>query len=277
MASGTTFQIKALAPFGAEIGFDLREPMTAEQEQQLHDLFYEHKLLFFPGQRLTIAEQRRIMTYVGPLESEEKPFEYVKPDDGILGTMKIDFHSDLNAFPYPPEGLSLHAIDVDDGATCTMFANAVNTYRRLPDEIAAQIAGCKALQMALYGEKCPDVAPHECPPGTISMLRDVVTPHPVTGEPILRIARTATGRIEGLSPSESRALLDRLIDHLYAEEHVLTHYWRSGDFLMWDNLALQHARPNLKGVTRRTLQRVGIATHSLLAQVQAASGQLPAA
>jgi len=197
VASIETFRVNLLAPFGAEIEFDLREPLNADRQRLLRNLFYEHKLLLFRGQRLTITEQRRVMAYIGPLESEEKPFEYVKPDDGVLGTMKIDYHSDMNVLPFPPEGLSLHAIDVEDGATRTMFANAVHAYRRLPATIVARIDGLKAMSMLLYGENCPSVAPDECPPGTMSVLREIVMPHPVTGELILRISRAATGRIDG--------------------------------------------------------------------------------
>jgi taurine dioxygenase len=105
----------------------------------------------------------------------------------------------------------------------------------------------------------------------MSVLREIVMPHPVTGEPILRISRTSTGRIEGLPRAESRELLDFLIDHLYIEDQVLTHNWMRGDLLMWDNLSLQHARPSLTGITRRTLQRVCITTHSLTAQMAAFS------
>jgi taurine dioxygenase len=47
---------------------------------------------------------------------------------------------------------------------------------------------------------------------------------------------------------------------------VLEHRWRKGDLIIWDNIALQHARGNLEGVGRRVLQRVivgseGVAPH----------------
>jgi alpha-ketoglutarate-dependent taurine dioxygenase len=48
-------------------------------------------------------------------------------------------------------------------------------------------------------------------------------------------------------------LLEALFEHLYApEDKVLAHHWRTGDLVLWDNLALQHARPNvgIEGPTR---------------------------
>ena len=34
------------------------------------------------------------------------------------------------------------------------------------------------------------------------------------------------------------------------------HHWRNGDLVIWDNVALQHARPPIADGTRRTLRRV---------------------
>jgi taurine dioxygenase len=100
-----------------------------------------------------------------------------------------------------------------------------------------------------------------------SVIREAVIPHYRTGEPILYVARASTARVVGLAQSESRALLDAVLRVLYDEAHILTHHWRTGDLVIWDNMALQHARPSLKSGVRRTLQRVMIATHPQKAQM----------
>jgi len=46
---------------------------------------------------------------------------------------------------------------------------------------------------------------------------------------------------------------------LYRPEGILDHQWRNGDFIIWDNLMLQHARPDLSHCTRRRLQRSSVA------------------
>jgi taurine dioxygenase len=65
-------------------------------------------------------------------------------------------------------------------------------------------------------------------------------------------------RILELAADRSRELLDRMFDHLYGEEHVYTHRWQLHDLIFWDNLAVQHARPEAARVSdgKRAMQRV---------------------
>jgi ectoine hydroxylase-related dioxygenase (phytanoyl-CoA dioxygenase family) len=43
---------------------------------------------------------------------------------------------------------------------------------------------------------------------------------------------------------------------MYAEQNVFTYNWRKGDLLIWDNLTMQHARPDLKAdAPARTLRK----------------------
>jgi len=39
------------------------------------------------------------------------------------------------------------------------------------------------------------------------------------------------------------AFLDELYAHVYAPENVYTHQWKTGDVIIWDNIALHHGRP----------------------------------
>jgi taurine dioxygenase len=65
-----------------------------------------------------------------------------------------------------------------------------------------------------------------------------------------------TVEILGLGRVESDALLDALFDELYAPANVHEHRWRRGDLVIWDNLALQHARSRLDADEPRILRRV---------------------
>jgi taurine dioxygenase len=67
-----------------------------------------------------------------------------------------------------------------------------------------------------------------------------------------------TGCIIGLSPADSDALLEDLFGYLYAADHVQEQKWQLGDLVLWDNLAVQHARREA-AFGERTLQRVTIA------------------
>jgi hypothetical protein len=45
---------------------------------------------------------------------------------------------------------------------------------------------------------------------------------------------------------------------MYAPDNVLEHDWQAGDLVLWDNLACQHARPDVKLESSvRTLRKIG--------------------
>src|SRR5262249_621596 len=91
--------------------------------------------------------------------------------------------------------------------------------------------------------------------------RSTVTPvariHPRTGRQMLYVSQQCTIDILDVTPEENEELLEELFDHLYADERVLKHEWRDGDLVVWDNVAVQHARGvvDLEG-PERTLRKV---------------------
>jgi taurine dioxygenase len=66
-----------------------------------------------------------------------------------------------------------------------------------------------------------------------------------------------TNEITGQSHADSEALLEELFAHLYRADLLYEHEWRKHDLVAWDNIAVQHARPNvtLEGPVR-TLRKV---------------------
>ncbi|MCB2049060.1 MAG: TauD/TfdA family dioxygenase [Novosphingobium sp.] len=259
--------VRQIEPFGLEIRFDLAQGLSPDDGAALKDLFYRHKLLLFRNQNLTREQQFDVLGHIGPVD-RASPLDYVTPDDTILGSRNLAFHSDMHFAPFPAEGVSLLALDVEDDSTYTAFVDAAAAYDRLPDEAARRIDKLKSVRAATPGVY-EDELPYELPEGMHSMEREAVMRHPVTGEPIVYVARCSTSRLVGLDREDSTALLHTLYDTLYDEAHMLKHWWRNGDLLIWDNLALQHARPDIEGITRRKLQRVTVATHDQSAQIPA--------
>src|SRR3546814_4220207 len=70
------------------------------------------------------------------------------------------------------------------------------------------------------------------------------------------IMEMQTARIDGLAPSDGKRVIERALGYLYRPDAVLEHVWNNGDFVIWDNIATQHARGSLAGKGRRTLQKV---------------------
>ena len=76
--------------------------------------------------------------------------------------------------------------------------------------------------------------------------------------PILYVSEMQTDHLVGLSSEESEQLLAEAFAELYRPENCYEHRWRLGDVVVWDNLALQHARGPILDGDRRTLRRVAV-------------------
>jgi alpha-ketoglutarate-dependent taurine dioxygenase len=81
--------------------------------------------------------------------------------------------------------------------------------------------------------------------------------HPRTGNTVLYASEQMTKEVVGLSHDDSEALLGELFAHLYDSGESFDHEWRERDFVIWDNVAMQHARKNvaIEGPAR-TLRKV---------------------
>jgi taurine dioxygenase len=251
---------RPLEPFGMEIDVRLQWPLPEGFEQRMVALFDRHKLIVFRGQHLSEADQVRVLENFGKVLGSHGEYREIS-SDGALGSGPLTWHSDLAFTPEPYKIISLHAVAVNDGESWTAFANGVEAAASLPEELSATIADREALTVIsaiqskrAVGYDTSDEIPHQ--------RRPLLIPHPRTGEPVLYISDMQTARIVGMDRDASDATLGALFDRLYAPERVYTHHWNNGDFVIWDNIALQHSRCDLTGMTPRRLQRIVIADKS---------------
>jgi taurine dioxygenase len=84
--------------------------------------------------------------------------------------------------------------------------------------------------------------------------------HPRIGRPLLLCTEHHAERIVELEEAESAALIAELFAHQYAPERQYEHVWQLNDVMMWDNLAVQHARRERSDFAGgpRALQRVAL-------------------
>ena len=256
----STFPITPLAPFGVEIELNLDAPLSRADQQTFRELFFQHHLLIIRNQRLTIEDQVRVMAYLGKVLEAQGEYRSIS-SDGNLGAQALGFHSDLSFTEHPFKAISLHATEVVDGQSCTWFASGTRALRQLPEPLRQQIEHRDALAMISVQQSERRV--QYDPPAILPQIsRPAIMPHPQTGEPILYISALQTARIEGLPEDQSESLIQSLFDHLYHDDNIYEHRWHNGDLVIWDNLALQHARPDLTDCIPRTLQRVVVAEKS---------------
>ncbi|MCA9504682.1 MAG: TauD/TfdA family dioxygenase [Spirochaetaceae bacterium] len=264
---------RPVAPMlGVEIlGVELARTIDAQTFEALEDALARHALLLFRNQSLDPETQVDFLARFGaPLIENDggRPFQYVSHtrDDGILGEARFAFHSDHAFMDDPIELISLYGEEVPPGCVGTTFVNARAAAAELPEALHERIAARRARhaidpaadasRVAIEAGPLADDLPHAWHPALRTCRR--------TGEPILYVSEQQTDRVEGLSQEESRALLAELFAHLAQPRFRYDHAWREGDLVIWDNVALQHARGALTSDVPRSLRRVSVGGTSVI-------------
>ncbi len=250
MASQVT--IRPLEPFGAEVELDLRENLSPEQVEALRAAFNKHHILVFRRQDLSYDQQAAFLSNFGrliPPESEYRTISNVA-EGGGLGKVELMFHSDGSFLPNPYLGISLHALEVDEGNTSTLFQDNTRAYHRLTDEMKERLAPLKVRNVWAVKSDERNVFDPKLP----HYDHPLINLNPRSGEPILYISPLHTTELVGIPHDEGQRLLEELIAEA-RRDNTYEHKWYLGDLVMWDNFALVHARGRLSD-TPRTLQRV---------------------
>lgn len=250
-------------PFGVEVlGVDLHaDPGPVADE--LRSLLARHHLLCFREPALGAEEQLRLLAVFGPLLDESfdgTGWTYVSnvEEGGVLGEWEYLFHSDLEFTDDPIRVISLYAVELPDEPTSTRFADTARAARRLDAATRALVEGRTAIHVYPLTDARGDTRFRlsEVDAGAATAEHPVLMTHPVTGDELLYVGAMQTDSIVGLPEDESEELLARCWEVLYGPDNVYEHVWSVGDLLVWDNLALHHARSAVRGP--RTLRRVPV-------------------
>lgn len=249
---------------GAEvIGFDLQRGGAPAEIEALRLAYDRYQMLLFrSGGRVSPERHVEIATWFGPPNpvdnSGKGDFVSVLRNEESAGSLQLPFHSDLTYTECPIKAICLQAIEVPRNGTSTTFISNMAAWDKLPAGLQGELAD-KTLrhvhisQTAAYN--WPDfVAEHP-----------VCERHPRTGRPILLVTEHHADRILEMDEVRSRAVLDQLFGVLYASEARYEHWWQLDDLLIWDNLAVQHARTQRSDPSegKRALQRVALAEMGL--------------
>lgn len=251
---------------GAEIiGVDLAQDDSDDTFGQIEDALHEHLVVVVRDQKLTPEQHIRFSRRFGVL-ADHVLSPYALPDhpeiyvvSNIIENGKAigvadagpQWHSDFCYRARPSRCSLLYALEVPvvDGVPRgdTLFSNTTAAYEALPERTRRRIDGLQAVfsltqsyeqrikgganLLPLTAEqkaKAPDV------------IHPVVRTHPYTGRRGIFVCELNTKNIVGTSEDESRALLDELYTQVARPEFTYRHQWRTGDLLIWDNIAAQH-------------------------------------
>jgi alpha-ketoglutarate-dependent taurine dioxygenase len=256
------------AAFGAAVhNFNPSAELDAETVAALREAFDRFGVLVFRDLELPHYTQVRISTLLigesadvdaAPPELEDNFYISNTRPNAAAPSGRLQFHADTMWAERPFEVLSLYGLEVDDPVVPTIFISGVEAWRSLPTDLKEQVRDRHAMHTA--GEvrrgDLTDVLLSEVarPPTTV---KPVALTHPRTGDTVLYVCEQMTREIVGMDPADSERLLETLFDYLYDPANRWHHDWRTGDLLIWDNISLQHARPNVTSHgPARTLRKV---------------------
>lgn len=260
------------ANMGARVhGLDLNRAITADEAEQLHDALYEHRLLLFRQGPITDEQHIALMRALGNVIVEvaggnEITYIDARPDQGyVSGSGRLLFHADGQFTDFGPlQAISLYAVEMDRTEP-TIFADMVAAARRLPEPLRQQIAQMQIVQcadMSLHVEKVRMRLSSQKPHVPDSQFPRAVHPalgkHLITGEPLINICELFTSHVVGMDDAQSDEVFAALEPYQYHPDYLYAHPWELHDLVVWDNMALNHARGQLAESSGRRLRRVSI-------------------
>jgi alpha-ketoglutarate-dependent taurine dioxygenase len=267
---------------GAEIrGIDLAQRIDDATIAAIDRAWLENLVLVFPDQPITDEQQIAFARRFGELEihpakdhrssrhpeifrvsNVDESGQILKQDSEALSYINVTWlwHADSSFRQTPSKGSILHGIEVSPEGGETLFCNLYAVYAALPEDMKRRVGALHALHshdtVLEKHKKLTD-------PGRFDKYdarHPLVCRLPVTKRPFLFLSPHTMAGIEGMSPNESRPLLEELVQFATQDRFVYRHTWRKDDVIMWDNRCTMHAvTPFDNARLRRIMHRTTLA------------------
>lgn len=262
---------------GAEIsGVDMRDGLSPEDVATIYQAWLDHLVIVLRGQGdITPDDQKKFCGYFGKIGEYNRPKErqhpkYASDEIMLISNVRVDgrvigahpdgemmWHTDTPYLRNPHKATTLYGVEVPNVGGDTRFSNQYMVYDALSDALKTKLAGKMAMNCYEFGttvktfEKYDrDAVPHYPHP--------VFRKHPETGRTAIYVCPLMTEEIIGMDEDEGKAILDEIYALQREDRFVYAHKWQVGDFVMWDNRCLIHARTDFPPEQRRLLRRVTI-------------------
>ncbi len=279
------FEATPLHPlFGARLtGIDAHDPMAPEEVEALVAAMDRYAVAAIAHDRpLGNEELIAFARYLGPMDAGRSPKvtgtgiriphneitdQSNLDQDGAIypeGDRRLLFkranrlwHTDMSFRQVRATYSLLAAHEIPPAGGNTEFADMRAAYDALPQAMKSRIEGLVAEHSywhsrALGGGPEPTEEERAGRPPAYHALVHV---HPGSGRKVLYIASHIAG-IRGWPADEARDLIRELTAFATRPEFVLSYAWRTGDVVIWDNLATMHrATPFDDTSYRRDMRR----------------------
>lgn len=250
---------------GIDLGADLDDATIAAIDEALVD----NLVLFFRDQQMSPAQHvalgRRFgELHVHPLAPNLGPEH---PEIIALDTSNnrnpVEWHSDATFEEVPPLGSILYALEVPPLGGDTVWASMYAAYDALSDPMKAVLEPLRAVHDSSMtfgaGGRNKTFTLDKSTTAQRQVTHPVVRTHPVTGRKALFVNFQFTSHIDGMTPAESRAMLDFLLQHVTQATFQVRLTWQPRTVAMWDNRCTQHyVTADYAGTGRRYMHRVTV-------------------
>ncbi|MCY3731804.1 MAG: TauD/TfdA family dioxygenase [Rhodospirillaceae bacterium] len=252
-AAQQRIEIKPYAPaMGAEVrGLCLADGLDVETYRAVRKALLEFQVLFFKDQaEIDAVTQIGIGRMFGELHMHPAaPQMDGHPEIFVIHVHRDSqvangefWHSDVSCDEEPPLGtmLQLHVLPEIGGDT--LFANMYAAYEALSEPFKHMLSGLTALHESehVYRGRYSDRGVDDHGRTYPQAVHPVIRTHPETRRKAIYVNRTFTTRINELSETESRAVLDHLFDHCERIDFQIRYRWAVNDVAFWDNRCAMH-------------------------------------
>ena len=244
---------------------------------EIRALLLAHRVLFLRDQDITRAEHVAFARRFGDLE--DHPIAGSDPEHpGLVRIYRSEernpyennWHVDGLWRDNPAMGAVLRCIECPSDGGDTIWANMVEAYSRLPEDLKTRIAGLRAKSSiehsfgAAMSMEDRQALSAKHPPAE----HPVVRTHPETGEKVLFVGSFTTHFVNYHTPENVRFGLDKnpgasLLLNLLQSQAMVPEYqvrfrWRPNSVAIWDNRSTQHYAVQDYWPSPRKMERAGI-------------------
>jgi alpha-ketoglutarate-dependent 2,4-dichlorophenoxyacetate dioxygenase len=263
------------------VGLDLGRSAVGDGDfATIREAFERYSVLVFPSQDIDDDRQIAFSERFGPLEttkigtsgagSKLVILSNIAPDGGIVPPTDRQilsnkanrlWHADSSFKPIPALASMLSARQIPaSGGADTEFVSMRAVYAELPDELKQAVEGKVAIHDYAYsrGKIDPDLMTAAERAALPPVRQAMVLDHGRHGRSLYVGSHAA--RIERMSETAGRELLDRLLAFATQPRFIYRHPWADHDLVLWRNRAVIHrATPFRNAEERRHMVRTTIA------------------
>ena len=247
---------------GAEIqNVDLSRPLSDQHVADIKATLAKWKVVFFRNQFLDHDQHVALSRQLGnptsghPIYGARKGYPEIYTVSKTRMTDRFEgepinhpwnwWHTDLTCAKNPPYASILRADVVPPYGGDTQFTNLCAAYDALSPATQRFVEGLRGIHYKAPqdGVKVKEIYADKNKQTLMVAEHPLVRVHPETTEKVLFVSPNFLHDIVGLTPTETKAILEFLKAHAVRPEFTVRFQWKPGSIAIWDNRATCHLPP----------------------------------